>query len=74
MNYRQARISAIQLTGRTPRWCDVRDVETEEFPPAPTAEAMDDCIAIGESGMRTFIVHWHNEAPVSRNAAAVCYF
>lgn len=72
MTYQQAKECAIQLTGRAPRWCDVRD--DDEFSPAPTPEAMDDCIAIGETGKQTFISYWHNQVPVSTNAAAVCYF
>ena len=75
MNYMQAKQIATQLTGRTPRWCDVRD-EAGDFPPAPTANAMNDCIAIKSNfGPEvTSINYWVDEKPVSAYAEAICYF
>lgn len=62
-----------RMTGRTPRWCDVRD-ESDDLPPAPTAEAMDDCVALDANGDHAIIERWQDQRPMGRNVEAVCYF
>jgi hypothetical protein len=73
MTYQQAKAKAEQLTTRTPRWCDVRD-ENDELAPAPTPEAMDDCIPLDANGNRTQVESWMNQQPRGKNVEAVCYF
>jgi len=73
MTYQKAKQIATQLTGRTPRWCDVRDAD-DELPPAPTSEAMDDCIALDANGNRTQVKSWMNQQPRGADVEAVCYF
>ncbi len=73
MTYQQAKQIAVNLTGRTPRWCDVRD-ENDELAAAPTPEAMDDCIAMDANGNRTQVDHWLDQKPRGENVEAVCYF
>lgn len=71
--WQQAKQRATELTGRTPRWCDVRD-ENGELAPAPTVEAMDDCLVLDANGNQVQVDHWFNQEPVGRNVEAVCYF
>lgn len=73
MTWQTAKNAAIQITGRTPRWCDVRNSD-DQLPPAPTAEAMDDCIALDAAGEKTFVTAWQNEVPCGKDVEAVCYF
>ena len=73
MNYQEAKLVATQLTGRQPRWCEVRD-EQDELAPAPTTEAMNDCIALDSTGNRTPIGYWLDQRPMGENVEAVCYF
>lgn len=73
MTYQQARQITQQLTGRTPRWCEVRDHE-DQLAPAPTPEAMDDCIALDANGHLTQVARWQDQRPFGRNVEAVCYF
>ena len=73
MTYQQAKQIATQLTGRTPRWCDVRD-QDDELAPAPIPEAMDDCIALDPNGNRTQVESWMNQQPRGADVEAVCYF
>lgn len=73
MTYQQAKAKAQQLTGRTPRWCDVRD-EQDELAAAPTAEAMDDCVALDANGIACRVDHWLDQKPRGENVEAVCYF
>ncbi len=73
MTYQQAKSNAQQLTGRTPRWCDVRD-QDDELAPAPTPEAMNDYIALDANGNQTKVDHWMNQQPRGADVEAVCYF
>ena len=73
MTYQQAKQIAAQLTGRTPRWCDVRD-ENDDLAAAPTVAAMDDCVALDANGNRTQVDHWLDQKPRGENVEAVCYF
>jgi len=73
MTYQQAKAKAQQLTGRTPRWCDVRD-QDDELAPAPIPEAMNDYIALDANGNQTKVDHWMNQQPRGENVEAVCYF
>jgi hypothetical protein len=70
--WQEAKQIATQLTGRTPRWCDVRD-ENDELAPAPIPEAMDDCLALDANGNQVEI-RWMNQQPRGSSIEAVCYF
>lgn len=72
MTWQTAQQAAQQLTGRTPRWCDVRD--EDQLAAAPTEEAMDDYIALDSNGNRTTIARWMNNVPCGKEVEAVCYF
>lgn len=73
MNWQQAKQHATKLTGRTPRWCDVRD-DNDELAPAPIPEAMDNCIALDADGNETQVERWQDQQPRGVNVEAVCYF
>lgn len=73
MTWQNAKQSATELTGRTPRWCDVRD-EDDQLPAAPIPEAMDDCVALNANGQQATITHWMNDVPCGTDVEAVCYF
>lgn len=73
MKWEQAKQYAIKLTGRTPRWCDVRN-DDDELAAAPTDEAMDDCIAVDADGKRAENLFWLNQQPRGIDVEAVCYF
>mgnify|MGYP006908436413 CR=1 FL=1 len=73
MTWQTAKQAALQVTGRTPAWCDVAD-DNGYLPAAPSVEAMDDCIALDGNGNLTAITGWHMDEPVGENIIAVCYF
>ena len=73
MKWQTAKQAAEQATGRTPRWCDVRD-EQDQLAPAPIPEALDDCVALDVHGNRTTIDRWINNVPCGEDVEAVCYF
>lgn len=71
--WQQAKQIATELTGLTPRWCDVRNGE-DELAPAPTPEAVDDCIALDADGNPVEVDYWLDQCPVGDAIEAVCYF
>jgi|688.fasta_scaffold140719_2 hypothetical protein len=73
MTWQTAKQIAEQLTGRTPRWCDVRD-SNDELASAPVPEAMDDCLALDANGNQIQVDHWLDQQPQGANVEAVCYF
>lgn len=73
MTWQTAEKHAIRITGRVPRWCDVRD-DDDLMPAAPIPEALDDCIALDANGRETIVSRWENDVPVGENLEAVCYF
>lgn len=73
MNWQTAKQRATEITGRTPRWCDVRN-EEDQLAAAPSTEAMDDYIALDANGNKTQLQCWMNEEPRGADVEAVCYF
>ena len=73
MTWQTAKQHAIALTGRTPRWCDVRD-EEDQLAPAPTPEATDDYVALDANGEQAKVSRWQDDVPCGENVEAVCYF
>ncbi len=78
--YRFFAVQGELIDGRKPRWTEVKEANGE-IEPAPTAEAMDDCLALSYSrhDRDTLIVkvakidYWLNQVPCG-NFDAVCYF
>lgn len=73
MKWLDAKLAATQHTGRTPAWCDVADSDGI-IEPAPSVEAMDDCIALTAEGKVASIEYWMNDVPHGTEVEAVCYF
>ena len=69
--WQEARELAFRLTGRSPRWCDAADADGE-MPPAPTEEAMNDCLMFDADGNPCRAKYWLDGKPAGVQAA--CYF